>query len=119
MQQFTRNLTREIEVGGERLALTLSKDGLSVRPVGGRRLPYTRSWAAWVFAWVDRLDAYHTLAELGHAISRGIPFGLYAPLTVWPAVREEWWAVVALATDAGPADHVEAAWGQWCRAVGR
>lgn len=52
MQQFTRALTREIEVGGERLALTLSKDGLSVRPVGGRRPPHAMSWSAWLCACV-------------------------------------------------------------------
>ena len=52
MQQFTRALTREIEVGGERLALTLSKEGLSVRPVGGRRPPHTMSWSACVCACV-------------------------------------------------------------------
>ena len=48
MQQFTRNLTREIVVGGERLALTLSKEGLSVRPVGGRRPPHTMTWEEWL-----------------------------------------------------------------------
>lgn len=48
MQKFTRALTREIEVAGERLAVTLSAEGLSVRPVGSRRPPYTMSWAAWV-----------------------------------------------------------------------
>jgi cell wall assembly regulator SMI1 len=48
MQKFTRALTREIEVAGERLAVTLSAEGLSVRPVGSRRQPYTMSWAAWV-----------------------------------------------------------------------
>ena len=52
MQQFTRALTREIEVGGERLALTLSKEGLSVRPVGGRRPPHTMSWEACLCACV-------------------------------------------------------------------
>lgn len=53
MQQFTRALTREIEVGGERLAVTLSKEGLSVRPVGGRRPPFTMSWSAWICACVS------------------------------------------------------------------
>jgi cell wall assembly regulator SMI1 len=53
MQQFTRSLTREIEVGGERLALTLSKEGLSVRPVGGRRPPYTMTWEAWLCSCVS------------------------------------------------------------------
>ena len=52
MQQFTRSLTREIEVGGERLALTLSKEGLSVRPVGGRRPPHTMTWEACLCACV-------------------------------------------------------------------
>jgi cell wall assembly regulator SMI1 len=48
MQKFTRALTREVEVAGERLAVTLSAEGLSVRPVGSRRQPYSMSWAAWV-----------------------------------------------------------------------
>ncbi|MGH7224226.1 MAG: SMI1/KNR4 family protein [Gemmataceae bacterium] len=52
MQQFTRDLTREIQVGGERLAVTLSKEGLSVRPVGGRRPPHTMSWEACLCACV-------------------------------------------------------------------
>ena len=52
MQQFTRSLTREIEVGGERLAVTLSKEGISVRPVGGRRPPHKTSWEAWLCACV-------------------------------------------------------------------
>jgi cell wall assembly regulator SMI1 len=52
MQQFTRSLTREIEVGGERLAVTLSKEGLSVRPVGGRRPPHDMSWEAVLCACV-------------------------------------------------------------------
>ncbi len=50
MQKFTRALTREIEVAGERLAVTLDGEGLTVRPVGSRRPPYTLSWAACVCA---------------------------------------------------------------------
>jgi cell wall assembly regulator SMI1 len=46
MQKFTRALTREVEVGGERLAVTFDADGLSVRPVGSRREPHRLSWAA-------------------------------------------------------------------------
>jgi cell wall assembly regulator SMI1 len=46
MQKFTRALTREIEVGGERLAVTLDEEGLTVRPVGSRRPPHKLSWAA-------------------------------------------------------------------------
>jgi cell wall assembly regulator SMI1 len=50
MQKFTRALTREIEVAGERLAVTLDEQGLTVRPVGSRRPPHTLSWAACVCA---------------------------------------------------------------------
>ncbi len=46
MQKFTRPITREIELGGERLALTLTEAGVSVRPVGSRRPPLELSWAA-------------------------------------------------------------------------
>src|ERR1700720_3706111 len=52
MQKFTRNLTREIEVGGERLAVTFSAEGLSVRPVGSRKPPTTLSWAGCLCACV-------------------------------------------------------------------
>jgi cell wall assembly regulator SMI1 len=52
MQQFTRSLTREVEVGGERLAVTLGKEGISVRPVGGRRPPHKMTWEAWLCACV-------------------------------------------------------------------
>jgi cell wall assembly regulator SMI1 len=45
MQKFTRALTREVEVGGERLALTFDATGLSVRLVGSRRKPHALSWA--------------------------------------------------------------------------
>jgi cell wall assembly regulator SMI1 len=50
MQKFTRALTREVEVGGERLAVTLSEVGLEIRPVGSRRPPHSLSWAACVCA---------------------------------------------------------------------
>lgn len=68
MQQFTRTLTREIEVGGERLALTLSKEGLSIRPVGGRRPPYTMSWAACVRACVAGFGTEPTSEQLQEAL---------------------------------------------------
>ncbi len=50
MQKFTRELTREVEVNGERLALTLSEAGVSVRPVGSRKPPHEITWAAVVAA---------------------------------------------------------------------
>jgi len=46
VQKFTRPLTREIELNGERLGLTLSATGLSVRPVGSRRPPLELGWDA-------------------------------------------------------------------------
>jgi cell wall assembly regulator SMI1 len=46
VQKFTRALTREIVVGGERLAVTLSEEGLSYRVVGSRKPPYDMTWAA-------------------------------------------------------------------------
>jgi cell wall assembly regulator SMI1 len=52
VQKFTRPITREIELGGERLALTLSEQGLSVRPVGSRKPPHEVSWASLLVAAV-------------------------------------------------------------------
>lgn len=46
MQKFTRPLTREVELGGARLAFTFSEKGISVRPVGSRRPPREITWAA-------------------------------------------------------------------------
>jgi cell wall assembly regulator SMI1 len=63
MQKFTRSLTREIEVGGERLALTLSEEGLSVRPVGSRRPPHSMTWSAWLVACVAGKDAEQPTAD--------------------------------------------------------
>ena len=45
MQKFTRPITREIEFGGERLALTISEQGIAVRPVGSRKPPKEITWA--------------------------------------------------------------------------
>jgi cell wall assembly regulator SMI1 len=50
MQKFTRDLTREVEVNGERVALTLSEKGVAVRPVGSRKPPAEITWAAVVAA---------------------------------------------------------------------
>jgi cell wall assembly regulator SMI1 len=78
MQKFTRALTREIEVGGERLAVTLDAEGLTVRPVGSRRAPHVLSWAACVCAVAGQfasedppLDA--EMAEAIKAIKAGAP----------------------------------------------
>jgi cell wall assembly regulator SMI1 len=68
MQQFTRALTREIKVGDERLAITLSEEGLSVRPVGGRRPPHTMSWAACVCACVSGAGGEPTAEQVEQAL---------------------------------------------------
>src|SRR5205823_5157761 len=68
MQKFTRALTREIEIGGERLALTLSEEGLSVRPVGSRRPPHTMSWAAWLCALAEHRGEPPTNEQIEKAI---------------------------------------------------
>jgi cell wall assembly regulator SMI1 len=70
MQKFTRALTREIEVGGERLAVTLSEEGLSVRPVGSRRPPHELSWAACLSACVGQFSANPTEADLAEAVKK-------------------------------------------------
>lgn len=44
MQKFTRPITREVELNGQRLALTFSEQGLSMRPVGSRKPPREVSW---------------------------------------------------------------------------
>ncbi len=44
VQKFTRPITREIELGGGRLALTLTEQGIAVRPVGSRKPPREISW---------------------------------------------------------------------------
>ncbi len=46
MQKFTRPLTREIELAGQRLALTFTETGLAMRPVGSRKPPREITWAA-------------------------------------------------------------------------
>ena len=53
MQKFTRPITREIEVGGERLALTFSEQGIAVRPVGSRKPPKEITWAGVLTHMVD------------------------------------------------------------------
>jgi cell wall assembly regulator SMI1 len=46
VQKFTRPITREVELGGERIAMTMSAEGISLRPVGSRATPRSFSWAA-------------------------------------------------------------------------
>jgi cell wall assembly regulator SMI1 len=88
MRSFTRTLTREIEVGGERLVLTLSKDGLSVRPVSGRRPPHTMSWPAWVCACVSGAGQEPTTEQLEQAL-KAVHTGAVRPDKTAPRGRHQ------------------------------
>src|SRR5436190_54060 len=83
MQKFTRALTREVEVEGERLAVTLDASGLSLRPVGSRRAPLTLSWEAVVCACTGKLPAGEAASpqELAAALKvfRSAPTGAATP----------------------------------------
>jgi cell wall assembly regulator SMI1 len=68
VQKFTRPLTREIELGGERIALTLSQEGVAVRPVGSRKPPHEISWAG-VLCAVTRSGAEPTAEEVSAAVA--------------------------------------------------
>jgi cell wall assembly regulator SMI1 len=63
MQKFTRALTREIEVGGERLAVTFNEEGLSIRPVGSRQPPRLLRWDACAVACVRSSGSEPPAAE--------------------------------------------------------
>jgi cell wall assembly regulator SMI1 len=70
MQQFTRALTREIQLAGERLALTFDKDGISIRPVGSRRPPRVVTWEEVVLTCLRPPDGEHkpTAEQVGAAL---------------------------------------------------
>jgi cell wall assembly regulator SMI1 len=53
VQKFTRPIMREIELGGERIVLTLAEEGITLRPVGSRATPRQVSWAAVLAAAVE------------------------------------------------------------------
>lgn len=63
MQKFTRPLTREIAFAGERLGVTLSEAGLSVRPVGARKPPHEISWEALLTLMTKGQAGHHPSAE--------------------------------------------------------
>jgi cell wall assembly regulator SMI1 len=57
VQKFTRPLTREIELAKERLALTLTDEGIAVRLVGSRKPPHQLSWAEVLCALTRQSEA--------------------------------------------------------------
>src|SRR4051794_34257710 len=67
MQKFTRSLTREIEVEGERVSVTLDETGITLRPVGSRRPPHTVSWIGVLCA--ATAPTSHSLDQVAHAIA--------------------------------------------------
>jgi cell wall assembly regulator SMI1 len=74
VQKFTRPLTREIELAGERLALTFDEAGLSLRPVGSRKPPRQLSWAALIYQLATSSDvtpAPEALAEAVRSLKGG------------------------------------------------
>jgi cell wall assembly regulator SMI1 len=68
VQKFTRPITREIELAGERLALTLSEEDVSVRPVGSRSTPRTMSWASF-FCCLSGEQKEPSTQEVGAAVA--------------------------------------------------
>jgi cell wall assembly regulator SMI1 len=89
MQKFTRALTREVEVGGERLALTFSAEGVSVRPVGSRRPPHSLDWAGVVCACAGKTPAggAATAEEVSAALAV-LHEGAHSPKPVKPSASE-------------------------------
>jgi hypothetical protein len=68
VQKFNRALTREIEVGGERLAVTLSEQGLLFRVVGSRKPPYEMTWAACLSACTQGREHPPGESEIAEAL---------------------------------------------------
>ncbi len=79
MQKFTRALTREIELAGERLAVTFSEEGMTLRPVGSRRPPFTMSWEAVVCACFDARGGEAPPADRVAEAVKGLKVGEKAP----------------------------------------
>jgi cell wall assembly regulator SMI1 len=71
VQKFTRALTREVEIDGERVAITLSAEGVSIRPVGSRKPPRTLTWKQVVDASAGHPPESHQPAE--HAPAHHAP----------------------------------------------
>ena len=91
MQKFTRDLTREVEIDGERLALTMSEKGLAVRPVGSRKPPLELTWAsiiAFVRSQADcTIPTAASVALSPLASAPGGLAGILARLDAWLATH--------------------------------
>jgi cell wall assembly regulator SMI1 len=82
MQKFTRALTREIEVGGQRLAVTFDEKGLKIRRIGSRERPCEASWDAVLCALIGRTDDEPSADEVRAALE-----ALRSGSTAQPAVK--------------------------------
>jgi hypothetical protein len=68
VQKFTRPLTREVTLAGERLALTFTEQGVSVRPVGSRKPPREISWSAFMTLLAASPSAEPSADQLAAAV---------------------------------------------------
>jgi len=85
VQKFTRPITREVELEGQRFAVTFGEQGLSVRPVGSRK-------AAREMPWSDVLTAAGVMGTNGQGAGNGSSLGgrcaeLLARLERWLSQR--------------------------------
>ncbi len=69
MQKFTRALTREIELAGQRLKVTLDEKAIAVSPVGSRRPPREISWET----LVCQLTGTEDIAKAVESLRSGTP----------------------------------------------
>ena len=81
MQKFTRPITREIDLNGQRLAVTFNEQGLSFRPVGTRKPPREMTWAD---VLAPALEAAPPAAKSGEPFVPPPPAQVVAP----PAPQE-------------------------------
>jgi cell wall assembly regulator SMI1 len=104
VQKFTRALTREIELAGHRLKITLDEKGIALAPLGSRRPPREVSWAALVMQVLQGASepepGMRALAEAiealkGSASGRKITKPASAPDRAEPAPPQELPALLA------------------------
>ncbi len=79
MQKFTRPITREVELGGERLAFTFSEKGLEVRPLGSRKPPREISWGAVLVHMLGSGEGQAPSADQIKAAAESLKGGKSAP----------------------------------------
>jgi cell wall assembly regulator SMI1 len=106
VQKFTRPITREIELAGERLALTLTENGVQVRLVGSRKPPREIHWSALLCYLMSGASAIgeptpEAVAAAVQAMKAGAP---PSPPPAAPPVAEKETAPTPPATPPAPAN---------------